>query len=54
MLGPGNEDAARSALAAWPGGLQLGGGITTENALTWLSAGASKVCLCLFVTVVAC
>jgi phosphoribosylformimino-5-aminoimidazole carboxamide ribotide isomerase len=28
QLGPGNADAARSALAAWPGGMQLGGGVT--------------------------
>jgi phosphoribosylformimino-5-aminoimidazole carboxamide ribotide isomerase len=42
-LGPGNEDAAREALAAWPGGLQIGGGITAENAPEWLEAGASKV-----------
>jgi phosphoribosylformimino-5-aminoimidazole carboxamide ribotide isomerase len=41
MLGPGNEAAARSALAAWPGGLQIGGGITGENARAWLDAGAS-------------
>ncbi|MEI6176411.1 MAG: phosphoribosylformimino-5-aminoimidazole carboxamide ribotide isomerase, partial [Verrucomicrobiota bacterium] len=27
-LGPGNDEAAREALAAWPGGLQIGGGIT--------------------------
>jgi len=27
MLGPGNEQAAAEALSAWPGGLQLGGGI---------------------------
>ena len=26
-LGPGNDEAAREALAAWPGGLQIGGGI---------------------------
>ena len=25
-LGPGNDLAAREALAAWPGGLQVGGG----------------------------
>ncbi len=42
-LGPGNESAAREALAAWPGGLQLGGGITVENASEWLDAGASHV-----------
>jgi phosphoribosylformimino-5-aminoimidazole carboxamide ribotide isomerase len=42
-LGPGNDAAAREALAAWPGGLQIGGGITTENAREWLAAGASHV-----------
>lgn len=43
MLGPGNEAAARAALAAYPGGLQIGGGITAENAPAWLDAGASHV-----------
>ena len=43
MLGKGNEAAAREALAAYPGGLQIGGGINPENALEWLAAGASKV-----------
>ena len=43
MLGPGNEEAAREALGAWPGGLQVGGGITDVNALDWLEAGASAV-----------
>jgi phosphoribosylformimino-5-aminoimidazole carboxamide ribotide isomerase len=43
MLGPGNEQAAESALAAWPGGLQLGGGITAANAASWLERGADKV-----------
>lgn len=43
MLGPGNEEAAREALAAWPGGLQIGGGIRAENAAAWLEAGASAV-----------
>lgn len=42
-LGPGNDAAAREALAAWPGGLQLGGGITEANAAGWLAAGASHV-----------
>ena len=42
-LGPGNDVAARAALAAWPGGLQLGGGITVENAPAWLESGASHV-----------
>jgi len=43
MLGPGSEDAARSALAAYPNGLQLGGGVTPGNAALWLDAGASHV-----------
>ena len=42
-LGAGNDEAARSALSAWPGGLQLGGGITPENAREWLDAGAAKL-----------
>ncbi|MBN1868497.1 phosphoribosylformimino-5-aminoimidazole carboxamide ribotide isomerase [Candidatus Sumerlaeota bacterium] len=43
MIGPGNEEAARAALQAFPGGLQIGGGITPENAAAWLDAGASHV-----------
>src|SRR5580658_4201217 len=43
MLGPGNEEAAREALAAYPGGLQVGGGIDPGNAAVWLEAGASHV-----------
>lgn len=43
MLGPGNETPARQALAAYPGGLQVGGGITADNARAWLDAGASHV-----------
>lgn len=43
-LGPGNDDAAREALAAWPNGLQVGGGINAGNAQEWLDAGAEKVC----------
>ncbi|KIJ70566.1 hypothetical protein HYDPIDRAFT_172356 [Hydnomerulius pinastri MD-312] len=42
-LGPRNDDSAKEALAAWPGGLQIGGGITADNAQEWLDAGASKV-----------
>jgi phosphoribosylformimino-5-aminoimidazole carboxamide ribotide isomerase len=42
-LGPGNDAAARAALAAYPGGLQIGGGIQLENAADWLAAGASHV-----------
>src|SRR5438477_6794980 len=43
MLGPGNEAEAQSALQAYPGGLQIGGGLTAENARSWLDAGASRV-----------
>jgi phosphoribosylformimino-5-aminoimidazole carboxamide ribotide isomerase len=43
LLGPGNETAAREALAAYPGGLHLGGGVKLENARAWLEAGASHV-----------
>jgi len=43
MLGPGNETAAREALSAWPGGMQVGGGVNAENARAWLDAGASHV-----------
>ncbi len=43
MLGPGNDQAATEALAAYPGGLQIGGGITTENSSSWLEKGASAV-----------
>lgn len=43
MLGPGNEDAAIRALEAYPHGLQVGGGITADNASRWLSHGADKV-----------
>ncbi len=43
MLGAGNEDAARSALAAFPGGFHIGGGINSTNARGWLDAGASHV-----------
>ena len=43
MLGSGNEEAATEALATWPGGLQIGGGITPENARQWIEKGAEKV-----------
>ena len=43
MLGPGNEAAAREALAAYPGGMQVGGGVNLDNASAWLDAGASQV-----------
>lgn len=43
MLGPGNEAEARAALAAFPGGFHVGGGITPDSAQNWLDAGASHV-----------
>jgi phosphoribosylformimino-5-aminoimidazole carboxamide ribotide isomerase len=43
MLGPGNEEAATEALAAFPQGLQLGGGIDEKNAQRWLDAGAERI-----------
>jgi phosphoribosylformimino-5-aminoimidazole carboxamide ribotide isomerase len=43
MLGPGNEQAAREAFLAFPGGLQAGGGITPRNARYWLDQGAAAV-----------
>ena len=43
LLGSGCEAEARSALATYPGGLQLGGGVNPGNAQTWLDAGASHV-----------
>jgi phosphoribosylformimino-5-aminoimidazole carboxamide ribotide isomerase len=43
QLGSGNEAEARAALAAFPGGLHLGGGVNASNARGWLEAGASHV-----------
>ena len=43
QLGPGNDTAARLALATYPGGLQLGGGVTAANASDWIDAGATHV-----------
>ncbi len=43
MLGPENETAAKEALSAFPQGLQIGGGITPDNAGEFLDAGASHV-----------
>ncbi|KAI1094665.1 Phosphoribosylformimino-5-aminoimidazole carboxamide ribotide isomerase [Rostrohypoxylon terebratum] len=48
MLGPGNEEAAKEALATWPGHLQVGGGITDQNAALWMERGASKVIITSF------
>lgn len=42
-LGPGNKEQALKALAAWPNGLQFGGGVNADNAAEFLQAGASHV-----------
>jgi phosphoribosylformimino-5-aminoimidazole carboxamide ribotide isomerase len=49
MLGPGNKRAALQALRAFPGGLQIGGGITPDNACSFLDEGASHVIVTSFV-----
>jgi phosphoribosylformimino-5-aminoimidazole carboxamide ribotide isomerase len=38
-----NVKAAKDALGAWPGGWQVGGGITARNCQKWLEAGAGKI-----------
>lgn len=45
MLGrsDANAEAARDALAAFPGGFHVGGGVTDETAMQWIDAGASHV-----------
>ncbi|CAM3924168.1 phosphoribosylformimino-5-aminoimidazole carboxamide ribotide isomerase [Paenibacillus alkaliterrae] len=43
MLGGGNEAAAAKALKHYPGGLQIGGGITADNASYYLEQGASHI-----------
>lgn len=44
-----HRQAALQALGAYPGGLQLGGGVTDQNAMEWLDAGASHVIVTSFV-----
>ncbi len=41
--------AAYEALMAYPGGLQIGGGVTLDNAIEYLNAGASHVIVTSFV-----
>lgn len=48
-LGPGNRKAALAALSAYPGGLQMGGGVNLDNAQDFLDAGASHVIVTSFV-----
>lgn len=49
MLGGGNEREAVNALQAYPGGLQIGGGITAENAAFYLEQGATHVIVTSFI-----
>ena len=43
MLGGGNDQAARSALSEYTGGLQVGGGVTPSNAQSLIDNGAAAV-----------
>ncbi len=49
MLGEGNQTQALRALKAFPGGLQIGGGINPENASFYLENGASHVIITSYV-----
>ncbi len=48
-LGNGNEEASLEALKAYPNGMQIGGGITNENAAHYLKHGATHVIVTSFV-----
>ena len=48
-LGANNDQAALEALHAWEGHLQIGGGITAENAAFYLDNGAAQVIVTSFV-----
>ena len=48
-LGQGNDSAALEALAAYPQGLQIGGGVNADNAGGFIDAGASAVIVTSFV-----
>lgn len=43
MLGRGNTEAAKTALTAYPGGMQIGGGLDDCNGNEFLDAGASHL-----------
>ena len=51
MLGAddASRKAATDALGVYPGGIQLGGGVNSDNAMGWLDAGASHVIVTSFV-----
>ena len=42
-LGPNNQQQVLEALAAYPQGLQFGGGVNLQNAASYLEAGASHI-----------
>ncbi len=42
-LGSGNEEQAEKALKSFPGGLQIGGGISNLNCVDYLEMGASHI-----------
>jgi phosphoribosylformimino-5-aminoimidazole carboxamide ribotide isomerase len=42
-LGPNNQQQVLQALAAYPQGMQFGGGVNLENAASYLEAGASHI-----------
>ncbi|MDP6969790.1 MAG: phosphoribosylformimino-5-aminoimidazole carboxamide ribotide isomerase [Gammaproteobacteria bacterium] len=42
-LGGGNQQQAKAALAAWPNGLQYGGGVNADNAMDYIHSGASHI-----------
>jgi len=42
-LGPNNQQQVLEALAAYPNGLQFGGGVNLDNATSYLNAGASHI-----------
>ena len=43
QLGPGNQAAAEEAISAYPGGLQIGGGMNDFDARKWIDLGASHI-----------
>jgi phosphoribosylformimino-5-aminoimidazole carboxamide ribotide isomerase len=47
--GDGSREAALDAVSAWPGHLQVGGGINIDNARKWLDDGASALIVTSFV-----
>jgi len=40
---PDSDRSAKEALAAFPNGLHIGGGVNIDNAASWIEAGAEKV-----------